>query len=532
MAYKQPDRIYINLAASASATSYSLQDDPQAAYIPTSRSEPIVSNIANYKLSVVRAVLQGTSNFPVWIPAVELGQSNINKTVYQFTMMVSFPTQSVKSGGYTVTTPPTTGTTSYSVSVTLGAFGLVEQRTLTVTAGGTTGTAAGFAAAFQLAFSSIPDSSSVLRTMDVTAVGTKLQFNWAVRPQPPGTDSYFVFIKPTGVVDAAASGLDPVAPLVLFPDSNFETLAPFDCAYVQPGSLTTQLGGTFSSTQNLMWIPQNTNAPIPAPPTVVQPETPYYWMYDYAWFVRIMNNALLAATNDILTQAYTAGVEIPNVNGSPTFYPGAVSVQYSPSSQSFQLTAPASYLYPSITPFAQVPTLTMRLNEILLNLLSWPAVIYFNGDGTLIWDNATVDYATDQSTLTSDYPAVGSGWSPVGSLVFQSSFFPVRTEILSAPQSYGAGNQSFDSSTNDQSQILTDVFPAFANAADWNAVPIIYQPTVLRWVDLPAGSGSLDRVDFRLGWRNAITGNITPVTLNPSASFSVKILLALKDIPF
>ena len=86
-----PERIYINMAASAGQQSFLVTERPEAAYLPTSRSVPIVADISKYKLSVVRAVLQGSCNFPIWIPAIKTGQTNVNLTVYNVTASVFFP---------------------------------------------------------------------------------------------------------------------------------------------------------------------------------------------------------------------------------------------------------------------------------------------------------------------------------------------------------------------------------------------------------------------------------------------------------
>ena len=104
----------------------------------------------------------------------------------------------------------------------------------------------------------------------------------------------------------------------------------------------------------------------------------------------------------------------------------------------------------------------------------------------------------------------------------------VRQEIMSAPRLFGSGidaASSGGSSTNEVSQILSDVIPAVGDGSDWNAAQIIYAPQVLRWVELTGGASPLRELDFSVWWRNAATGRMYPVTLNPCASFSVKIQL-------
>ena len=78
--------------------------------------------------------------------------------------------------------------------------------------------------------------------------------------------------------------------------------------------------------------------------------------------------------------------------------------------------------------------------------------------------------------------------------------------------------------------MLSDVVPVSGDSSDFRSNSIIYAPTVLRWVDMPAGGFRLDEIDFELGWRNNRTGVVTPIRLNPMASFSAKLLFRRKDI--
>ena len=103
----------------------------------------------------------------------------------------------------------------------------------------------------------------------------------------------------------------------------------------------------------------------------------------------------------------------------------------------------------------------------------------------------------------------------------------MRQEVMSAPRLFGtdADSTSGLNSTNQTSQIMSDVIPGVSDGSDYNGFQILYAPQVLRWVELTGGASPLRELDFAVWWRNAATGKLYPVTLNPRASFSVKIML-------
>jgi hypothetical protein len=242
-------------------------------------------------------------------------------------------------------------------------------------------------------------------------------------------------------------------------------------------------------------------------------------MYDYSWFVRLINKTLLAAWTDIKNN-------VPR--GIPDITPPKVA--YVPARQSFTLTIPGTYIdgtdFDGETTSADIE---ITLNEELANLVAWPATYLANGTATVLWDNAIK--IGSSYVVTSDYPATANAWSPIQSLVFLTSTLPTRAEIVS-PATFKGSIGAPVISSNDTAQILTDVVPAFSDAADWDANIILYSPTVLRWIDLNDQTGGLNNLTFSMGWRNAYTGAVYPLKMNPTCSFNVKLLFQRRDIPF
>lgn len=78
--------------------------DPQARFSET-RSVPILTDIKDYYFSIVRFSMSCGKDLPLFIPLVRVGQSDINRTIYESQIEVSFdyniPAVGVRSFSYT-----------------------------------------------------------------------------------------------------------------------------------------------------------------------------------------------------------------------------------------------------------------------------------------------------------------------------------------------------------------------------------------------------------------------------------------------
>ena len=70
-------------------------------------------------------------------------------------------------------------------------------------------------------------------------------------------------------------------------------------------SLTyTYKGVNYISTNNVIYVPEDKPAPIPAPPLLKQDfSSKYYYVYNYSHFVGLVNSAFQAAYADLANQA-------------------------------------------------------------------------------------------------------------------------------------------------------------------------------------------------------------------------------------
>lgn len=301
-----------------------------------------------------------------------------------------------------------------------------------------------------------------------------------------------------------------------------------------------------TATVALQWVPQAAGVSTPPGPNGDrgQARSAAYWCFDYQWFVTILNTALQSAWNTIAADISSQS------SGGIVVRTKAPYVVYNASSRWFTLYADALSTSGQGKPFTSSGIVSpgvqelmtgIQMNELLANLMMFPATYDAQGNATLRFNAAPVVSTGVSSAsgtdswvaLSNDFSPVASLWSPVGSLVFLTQYFPIRSEVTSAPTVFGGSDIGVGASQGvgyDSQLILSDVIPNITDASDWRTQTVLYAPTVLRWVDMPCGNLPLDTVDFNLGWRNRFTGEVIPLTLNPMASFGVKVLLRRKDV--
>lgn len=527
---ENPARVYINLSTSANGSSVFAALDPTASY-RESRSQPIVADISQYKFGVVRVNLTGNRNFPLLIPDIKAGQPNPWLTNYQMTLSLTCK----NLGAFTINTVPPVAAAPKYFGIRTFVNNVLQNEDMVYCydlPGPALNTAAAVAASLQAQIQAggTLRGDEVLKSLTVTAgVDSRLTFysdkiatnpdyySWSftVEPGADGSMQYFGFLNTF-----------PQSGLV----NNFEgsTTLPYPCSYtITPG---TPGSGVLSCTQNMMWETQEPFQPTPPPPIPAPQPSQAYWLYDYSWFVRLFQKQINAiwsgptfdGSPSLIQQATARGYEIAS-------FPPTVS--YDVDKRKFVLTVNKNIVG---TTFDGNELLTVTLNETFANLLAWGGGTYdINGSATLGFQNANYSKAESEGLVlfTSEYTATGNGWSPVGAILFTTGLFPTRAEIVSAPHVQGAdGLIGGFNSTADTSQVISDVINPASDASDYNAFPIIYVPTLIRWCDMPSGRRLLDIIDFKLKWRNGITNEEYDIYLNPGSFFSAKVILQRRDI--
>ena len=511
-----PQILYINLSSAATPSSTFLSTDPNATF-SESRLEPVLADVSRYQMCIVRAALQGQRNFPLLIASIQTGQPNPYLTNFQLRLSVT-----VSNATYEV---PTSAIREMLTLRLYSPAGKAESQAALSVLGPDCADAAAVVAALDVSRQQKVAVYPFLQYVTVTSVTDALgnphiKFTldatadaypgWWLTAEPsrPSSARYFGFPE--------AYPQDPTEGPAVTPDNNALVL-PLPCSYAA-GSGTSGSVGVFASLATpMIWKSQVSGVAVPAPPLAAVDEgNSNYWLYDYAWYARLFNETLANAFDEVLTAASNAGL---------TLQTQCPWVSYERASQGFVLHASPSAVGPTNT---GIESMDLWLNEETANLMNWSGTYDQHGNQTLIWDSAKLSPDGTWAEVRPDYPATANGWSPVGSIVFKASQWMMRQEVMSAPRLYGAGSDassSATSSSNEMSQIMSDVIPAVGDGSDFNGAQIIYAPQVLRWVELTGGASPLRELDFQVWWRNAATGKMYPVTLNPRASFSVKIML-------
>jgi hypothetical protein len=524
-----PGRIYINMSSSSADTVVTTSTDPEAHFYEI-RKTPILADVSKYRMCIVRAALLGNRNFPLLQASIQTGQPLPFLTTYTVSLQVVAGEGEVTGVAQPVLPFPYGAGEGFRACVlikTYDALNTLHTAKVRSVLSAVPISIAGVAAALQAAINVSADP--LMQIMTVTAAGNYLQFG-AIDPAivPPSTTSttagWWYSVEPWRQggdgFDMYSYGFGSGAPVESDTTGTRLIVLPYPCSYSLPivESIPTN-GGVFTGTATMTWEPQVSGLYPPLPPIdTVDSSSEAYWLYDYAWFSYLLNKTLRSAFNQITDAAILAGVSLSLE---------CPSVIYVPSRNAFSIRTSYGTTPTTATGGDQI---SITLNKSLSNLMAWPGKFLRDGTSTLLWDSAVRTADGVYLDLIPDYAATGSGWSPIGSLVFLCSRWMIRSEVMSAPNKVGMNVSSNSNPSNSTLQILSDVIPAFSDASDWNAYPILYSPQVLRWIDMPAGSFPLSEIDFTCAWRNAVTGVIRPVTLNPGSSFSVKILLQRKDL--
>ena len=544
-----PERVYCNLAAGSGGQSVSFSQYPEAT-VRENRFAPIISNIGNYDVAVVRAVLQGCRNLPLFIPTIVPGQPDPSLTAYAVTLTANM-FLGTSTTWLAKNIPATTDTIRLDITTYDSSGQTVTPWTSIPIAAPTAGqTGANWATAITTAITGAT-SDQLLTSMTVAYGGDgKLIFQNA--PATSGSFQICVYLL--------AADKDPVAttnPLT----TPMPTLAQaFGFSYLQPGALpqsyilSSTAGGNnihmpnvafylppvaqppVTVTVPLKWVSQN-GLPLSDPRNVNTYDQQAYWCYDYDWFVGILNTALASAAQAMKQQVAS------NLNISLVYQTPATA--FLASSASFSIIADANYTRtntliggaPASVGAGQISGyVDIAFNGMLADLMMFPAAFnFYTGMATLNFSSA-IPFSTISGyvQLTNNFSPTGSLWSPVDSLVFVTQAIPVKAETTPPIFQSGAitsGLGTSVSTTRDAAQMLTDVVPYQTDACQWRSQTQLYQANPYRWVSISQGNtGGLLTLDFSIGWRNNRSGTVMPIYLNPTSGMTVKLLFRRKDI--
>jgi len=130
-----------------------------------------------------------------------------------------------------------------------------------------------------------------------------------------------------------------------------------------------------------------------------------------------------------------------------------------------------------------------------------------------------------------DFNCTDTLWSPIASIVFESTFLPITKEYVGAPTILGQGNLGYSQPVSQSAfqPIITDIaLDQSQSGADAYRRFILYQPLAeYRFADT-AGQQEIRNIDISVYWKSRLTGQYIPIQIWNLGTASIKCLFRKK----
>jgi len=278
-------------------------------------------------------------------------------------------------------------------------------------------------------------------------------------------------------------------------------------------------------------------------------DTGYYNIYNYEFFVVLLNRAIATATNNLIdTYASPDAVQQTGSANASWINQDLPYFIFDKDTQLISLQSPAKNYVTASTQTAGMK-LDLILNIPLYRLFnSLPFTLQSRkvftlsragaleqkilGGYKMNLDNfgaATISMGympqldgsvskteVEYSTIYQDYSTMDS-WSPVESIVMCSDSIPVKPSARSATHRYVNGNETTIGSLSVIELEVTDF-----KAGNYEG-GVIYNPLEKRWLNMVQQS-ALTKISLSVFYRSKLTGALIPIRLNSGGSFSMKMV--------
>jgi hypothetical protein len=316
---------------------------------------------------------------------------------------------------------------------------------------------------------------------------------------------------------------------------------------------------TYYSTQPIWYVPETLDTSVAPVPDISTTQTGqdltsrYYWVYTYSHLLdNCVRPAFQRAMDDIATQA------------SLTLKTSAPYITYNPTSNLFTLYTDAAGFGGALRTSAgssQDENATLYFNSNMYGLFTNFKNQYVNETGpggsatertNLIYTGAEgygvttagVPYAQNVVSIGSgvslkyfwnqvqDYESTSTLWSPIESIVFNSTLLPLIFEQTGDPVRFGQSN-SDTALTGSQSAfqpIITDIALPVENAQAYREL-IYYAPQAeYRLASFARSKQPINLIDIQVYWKNRLDGQLYPVYMFNCSSVSVKIMFRRRGV--
>ena len=279
------------------------------------------------------------------------------------------------------------------------------------------------------------------------------------------------------------------------------------------------------------FIPQNKQVIVPAPPSqtingLQNNDTAYYDIYNYQYWILLVNNALTKCYNDLNAQVVAAGLALPSSYAPVMSWDTQQSIAILNADQAGYDDTTSNYIALYFDPslfnlFSSFPFI-IESNDVVANGKNARIIMSgFGGANVVPFPPVASTYNALQ--IVQEYSTVAN-WTPVTSVVFTSNTLPISSNQVSAPLLFFNGKR-FQSGGNNAniSQIITD----FVSSEGIYKPNIVYTPSAqYRLVDL-VGNTPLYNLDIAVYYRNRV-GELIPFRLGSGNTATIKILFTRK----
>jgi hypothetical protein len=283
----------------------------------------------------------------------------------------------------------------------------------------------------------------------------------------------------------------------------------------------------FTSTSPVIFIPQSKVASLPPPPSVngIQYNGGnYYNIYNYQYFIYLINEAFITCFNQLNASVIGAGLVLPT-----DYYPVL----------SWDTSNNTAIVNCDVLGYSTVASNYIKIffNTALAQLFSSFPVIINSGTGDL---NAQIITNSFSNSNIIQYPPYNPEydaiqvfqecstialWTPITSIVFTSTTLPIVSNQVSTPIVFN-GQSQFGGNGNNSlvNQLITD----FISDDGIYRPNLVYQPSAqYKWIQL-MGKRPLSTFDLQVYWKDRL-GQLNPFYLSSGSTATIKILFSKKD---
>jgi len=287
----------------------------------------------------------------------------------------------------------------------------------------------------------------------------------------------------------------------------------------------------FTQQTFLTYVPQNKQAIVPAPPSQTNNKlqnnaTGYYDIFNYQYWILLVNQTLQQCYNDLDTQVTTAGLALPSPYAPIMNWDTQANVAILNADNAGYNDTTANYIKIYFNPsmfnlFSSFPFI-IESADVIPNGKNVRVIMSgFGGANIVPYPPSTPLYNALQ--IVQEYSTLAL-WTPITSIVFTSNTLPIVANQVSAPLIFNNGKR-FQSGGNNANiaQVITD----FVVDDGVYKPSITYIPSAqYRLVNL-VGNTPLYNIDVEVFYRDRV-GELIPFRLGSGGTATIKFLFTRK----